>query len=83
MYPYHSFRERDAAAMAPGALTELRFGLFPVSVLFKRGHRIRIALAGADKETFGRIPSEGAVTWMVSRTGGAPSYIDLPTIERR
>ena len=83
MYPYHSFRERDAAAMAPGALTELRFGLFPVSVLFKRGHRIRIALAGADKDTFGRIPADGAVSWMVSRTGGAPSYIDLPIVERR
>ena len=83
MYPYHSFRERDAAAMVPGALTELRFGLFPVSVLFKRGHRIRIALAGADKDTFGRIPAEGNVSWMVSRTGGAPSYIDLPVIERR
>ena len=83
MYPYHSYRERDAAAMVPGALTELRFGLFPVSVLFKRGHRIRIAIAGADKDTFGRIPAEGAVTWRVSRTGGAPSYIDLPVIERR
>ncbi len=83
MYPYHSFLERDAAAIVPGAMTELRFGLFPVSVLFKRGHRIRIALAGADKDTFGRIPTEGGVTWMVSRTGGAPSYIDLPTVERR
>ncbi len=83
LYPYHSYRERDAAAITPGALTELRFGLFPVSALFKRGHRIRIALAGADKDTFGRIPAEGAVTWRVSRTGGAPSYIDLPTVERR
>jgi putative CocE/NonD family hydrolase len=83
LYPYHSFRERDAAAMTPGTMTELKFGLFPVSVLFKKGHRIRIALAGADKDTFGRIPAEGPVTWKVSRTGGAPSYIDLPVIERK
>lgn len=82
MYPYHSYRERDAAAIAPGAMTELRFGLFPVSVLFKRGHRIRIALAGADKDTFGRIPAEGGVSWRVSRTGGAPSYVDLPIVAR-
>ena len=75
--------ERDAASLTPGAMTELRFGLFPVSAQFKKGHRIRIALAGADKDTFGRIPSEGAVTWKVSRTGGAPSYIDLPIIERK
>lgn len=83
MYPYHSYRERDAAAIVPGSLTELRFGLFPVSVLFKRGHRIRIALAGADKDTFARIPAEGDVTWRVSRTGGSPSYLDLPIVERR
>ena len=83
LYPYHSFRERDAAAIVPGAMTELRFGLFPVSVQFKKGHRIRIALAGADKDTFGRIPSEGGVTWKVSRTGGAPSYVDLPIVERK
>jgi putative CocE/NonD family hydrolase len=83
MYPYHSYRERDAAAIAPGSLTELRFGLFPVSVLFKRGHRIRIALAGADKDTFARIPSEGEVVWRLSRTGGSPSYVDLPIVERR
>jgi putative CocE/NonD family hydrolase len=83
LYPYHSFRERDAAAITPGAMTELKFGLFPVSALFKKGHRIRIALAGADKDTFGRIPPEGSVTWKVSRTGGAPSYIDLPVVERR
>jgi len=83
LYPYHSFRERDAAALAPGAMTELRFGLFPVSAQFKKGHRIRIALAGADKDTFGRVPAEGAVMWKVSRTGGAPSYVDLPIVERR
>ncbi|HKP29186.1 MAG TPA: CocE/NonD family hydrolase, partial [Gemmatimonadales bacterium] len=83
LYPYHSFRERDAAAMSPETMTELRFGLFPTSVQFKKGHRIRIALAGADKDTFGRIPAEGGVTWKVSRTGGAPSYVDLPVVERK
>jgi hypothetical protein len=82
LYPYHSFRERDAAPMTPGALSELRFGLLPVSVLFQRGHRIRIALAGADKDTFARVPAEGPVTWRVSRTASAPSYIDLPVVSR-
>lgn len=81
-YPYHSFREKDAAPMTPGALSELRFGLLPVSVLIQRGHRLRIALAGADKDTFARVPAEGAVTWQVSRTASAPSYIELPVIPR-
>lgn len=82
LYPYHSFTQRDAAPMTPGAVSELRFGLLPVSVLFRRGHRIRVALAGADKDTFARVPAEGAVTWQVSRTPNAPSYIDLPVVGR-
>jgi predicted acyl esterase len=49
----------------------------------QEGTPIRIALAGADKDTFGRVPAEGAVMWKVSRTGGAPSYVDLPIVERR
>jgi putative CocE/NonD family hydrolase len=82
LYPYHSFRERDAAPMTPGALSEIRFGLLPTSVLFQRGHRIRLALAGADKDTFARVPADGAVTWWVSRTASAPSYVELPVVPR-
>jgi uncharacterized protein len=82
LYPYHSFRERDAAPMTPGALSELRFGLIPTSVLFQRGHRIRVALAGADKDTFARVPAAGPVTWRISRSASTPSYIELPVINK-
>jgi putative CocE/NonD family hydrolase len=46
--PYHrSFRE-DVAPLPLGQTVDLDFDLFPVSILIKAGHRIRIVIAGAD-----------------------------------
>ena len=69
--------------MVPGQRTTVTFQLIPTSVLFKTGHRIRIALAGADKETFQRVPATGGATWTVDRGAGAGSWIDLPVVPRR
>jgi uncharacterized protein len=54
--PYHSFMKKDAMPLKPGEIAELRFGLQPVSVLVKKGYRLRVAIAGHDKDTFIRIP---------------------------
>jgi putative CocE/NonD family hydrolase len=80
--PYHSYKESDAMPMVPGEATEVTFGLHPTSVLFRRGHRIRIAIAGADADTFARIPEEGDPTWMVGRGGTGASRVSLPVIPR-
>ncbi len=80
LYPYRSFERKDGQPMIPGQPATLTFQLIPTSVLFKAGHRIRIAVAGADKETFQRLPSSGNVTLTV-RHGG--SFIDLPVVPRR
>jgi predicted acyl esterase len=66
--------------MVPGEVTELTFGLLPTSVLIKQGHRIRVAIAGHDKDNFARIPSEGTPTITVAHTTGYASCIDLPVI---
>lgn len=50
--PYHTFLRKDAELLTPGEPTELQFDLLPTSYLFKKGHSIRIALAGADKDHF-------------------------------
>lgn len=50
--PYHSYLRNDAEPIAPGEVTELYFDLLPTSYLFKKGHSIRIAIAGADKDHF-------------------------------
>lgn len=80
--PWHSYKEADAEPMAPGEMAEVTFGMLPTSVLFRRGHRIRIALAGADADTFARIPAEGTPVWSVERSPGRTSGIVLPVIPR-
>ncbi len=78
--PYHSFKQLDAASLVPGEVTELTFGLLPTSVLLKQGHRIRIAIAGHDKDNFARIPATGAPTITVARNASHASFIELPVI---
>jgi len=80
--PYHSYRRADAAPMTPGKVEEVVFAMLPTSVLFRAGHRIRIAIGGADADTFARIPGEGSPVWTVERGGDAPSYVTLPVIPR-
>jgi len=78
--PYHSFKRKDAAPMPPGKIVKLQFALMPISALFRAGHRIRVSLAGADVDTFARIPAEGRPTWEVHRTRKHPSRIVLPVV---
>jgi predicted acyl esterase len=80
--PYHSYKEADAQPMVPGEMAEVTFSLLPTSVLFRRGHRIRIALGGADADTFARIPAEGEPVWTVERSPARASRIVLPVIPR-
>jgi putative CocE/NonD family hydrolase len=80
--PYHSFERADGRPMAPGEVAELVFDLLPTSYLFKQGHSIRIALAGADRDHFALIPSEGPPTWTVLRDAAHPSHVSLPVVPR-
>lgn len=80
--PYRTFKRADASPMVPGEFVELTFGLQPTSVLFEAGHRIRIAVAGADKDTFARIPAQGVPELRISRSPIMASSIELPIIPR-
>jgi uncharacterized protein len=81
-YPYRAFTRHDAELLVPGRTTTLTFPLMATSALFKEGHRVRVAVAGADSGTFLRIPApaQGPVTITVSRGGPEPSFIDLPVV---
>jgi len=77
--PYRTFKRADAAPLVPGEVVELTFDLIATSVLIKKGHRIRIAIAGADKDSFDRFPRDGSVpTIHVERNSQHPSKIVLP-----
>jgi putative CocE/NonD family hydrolase len=80
--PYRTFRCEDAAPLMPEEAAELSFGLHPTSVLIRKGHRIRILIAGHDAGTFVRIPAEGTPTIAIARNRERLSCIDLPMRER-
>ncbi|MGA9139795.1 MAG: CocE/NonD family hydrolase [Methanocella sp.] len=78
--PYHTFNRADASPLPRGVTVELTFGLLPTSALIRRGHSIRVAIAGADSDTFVRIPAQGTPVWQVSRSKTQASCIRLPII---
>ncbi|HKP59591.1 MAG TPA: CocE/NonD family hydrolase C-terminal non-catalytic domain-containing protein, partial [Polyangiales bacterium] len=45
--PWHSSRKADLSPMVPGEPTELCFDLLPLSLVFRKGHRIRVVLTFA------------------------------------
>lgn len=77
--PYHSFLRADAEPLAAGESAELVFDLLPISHRFRKGHRIRLALAGADRDQF-EVPAQAATRWWVERGAGAASRLELPVV---
>ncbi len=80
--PYHSFKRKDAAPLKEGVVTELSFALLPTSVVIRKGHRIRIAVAGHDKDTFRRIPEFQTPVITLFRNKTHASFIDIPVISK-
>ncbi len=89
--PYHGFR-REQYAAAPfkdGKVVKLEFALMPAAYKFRKGHRIRIAVAGADLGNFemnpflckGNRPVDCPRTrYGIHRGGRYASRIELPII---
>lgn len=78
--PHHSFLRADATPIVPGEVAELRFGLLPVSARVRKGHRLRVAIGGHDKDTFARIPGDAFPTITVERNRVHASRIELPVV---
>ena len=77
--PHHSELRADAMPLVPGEVSELTFELWATSVLIRKDHRLRIAVAGADKDSFLRYPRNGEVpTITVERNQQYPSHVRLP-----
>jgi putative CocE/NonD family hydrolase len=78
--PARTFLRADAAPLIPGAVTELACDLLPVSHLFAAGHRIRLALAFADADSFA--PTTAA-TLDLHRSAPHPTRLDHPRVTPR
>jgi putative CocE/NonD family hydrolase len=81
LVPYHTFKQADAMPLVPGEVAGLTFGLLPTSVLVRKGHRIRIGIAGHDEGTFTRVPLEGFPVISMERNKLYPSHIELPVVK--
>lgn len=81
--PYHSFKEKDAQPLVVGEVAKITFDLFPISVVLEKGQRIRIAIAGADRDVFDSIPGCESAELSIERNSIYSSYIDLPFIDNR
>jgi putative CocE/NonD family hydrolase len=79
--PYHSFLRNDARPLTPNEVASLNFGLLPTSYLFKKGHRIRVAIAGADKDHF-QPPYFKPENVDFLRNAQHPSHVELPVVQR-
>ena len=78
--PAHSFSRESAWPMVPGETAEIEIRLNPISVKIASGHRVRLAIAGADAGSFARIPADGTPTLTVERRAARPSFIELPVV---
>jgi predicted acyl esterase len=62
----------------------VRMDLLPTSWLFRAGHRIRLAVGGADADNFVMVPSDGPEPTFILYLGGdGANAIDLPELPRR
>jgi putative CocE/NonD family hydrolase len=78
--PYRTFRRDDTVTLHPGEVAALVFDLFPVSWLFRRGHAVRVAIAGADKDNLVDVARAESPQVSVLRGGAHPSRIELPVV---
>ena len=77
-----SFLKADYKALDPNQTTEINISLQPASFMFKKGHRIRLALGGLDSDhfigpNFTKLASEIEISTGSSR----PSKLSLPVDE--
>jgi putative CocE/NonD family hydrolase len=78
---YRSFSRAAAEPMIPGESAEILIDLLPTSYLFRRGHRVRLAIAGADRDNF-VAPAGPPPDLTIFREAARPSRIELPVVHR-
>lgn len=77
--PQRSERRADAMPLVPGEVAELEFELWATSVLIRKGHSLRVAIAGADRDTFLRYPRDGGEPVITIHSNAEySSRIELP-----
>ena len=80
--PYHPCTRASAEPMPQGEPALLQVAMHPTSWLLRAGHRLRLALAGADRDHLQRVPWGVVPRFTVHRGGGHASAVHLPVVPR-
>ena len=80
--PFRTFLRADARPLVAGEVAEVVFDLLPTSFVFRAGHAIRIAIAGADADHFSLPLPVSPLVYEVRRDAHHASRIELPTYPR-
>ena len=64
--------------MPKDKLQQLRYAMIPTSWTFRRGSRIRLAIAGADADHYAQVPHGRPPVLTLRRGGGMASSLTLP-----
>lgn len=73
--PYRTFERSDRTDVDPGQIVKLDFDLLPTSYLFRKGHSIRVGVAGADVDHFEVGPQA------IHTVLRASSWVELPVVD--
>ncbi|MCH7750324.1 MAG: CocE/NonD family hydrolase [Acidobacteria bacterium] len=77
--PFRTYLRADARALTPGEVVEVTVDLLPTSFVFRAGHAIRVAIAGADAGNFDAPVPTSPLIFDLHRDAPHPSRIELPT----
>lgn len=75
--PYHTFHESDSTPLVPGETFRVAFELLPTSYQLPPGHRLQVAIAGADVDHFD-LPAERPTKLDILMKVGAQTKIQVP-----
>lgn len=75
-----SFLRLDFTPLKPGEELLHSFELQPISVLVPAGHRLRLSLAGSDRDAFAPPAKEAAQELHLLLGGAEPTRVDLPVV---
>jgi putative CocE/NonD family hydrolase len=78
--PYHRSFAEDAVPLTPGEPVDLVFDMLPLSRIFPKGHRIRVAITTADPREKDRQEPSPAPVVTLYREKDHASFVALPVI---